>query len=635
MMTPETLDKLEFSRILEVVAEQASTLLGRELVRTLQPSSQWTEVQRRLVLVEQLLSVALESGYPPLAAVRDIRTALSRAGQPEALRSEDLAEIRQTLAATGPLRRWLELLPGSTPSLQAMRDRVADLTPLAAEIDLVIDDRGLVRDSASPRLAEIRESITRRHNEVQQQFEEILRQPRYRKLLQYPNTTFHDNRVVLPLKAEHHGRIPGIIHRSSQSGSTLFIEPAAVVQINNAIIQLRHKEHEEITRILSALARQVHLQAAPIRQTLQCMGELDVVTAQCRYALSRQAICPRLNDRGMLDLRQALHPALVEVFAAASPGSPPRQVIPIDIRVGDDFDVLVITGPNTGGKTVALKTVGLLAAMTQAGIPIPVAAGSTLPVYDQIFIDVGDEQSISQSLSTFSSHLTHIRDTLAKVTRQSLVLLDELGAGTDPEEGAAIGLAIIDQLRGVGCATILTTHLSQIKTAAFTRNRVDNAAVDFDVATLQPSYTLRMGEPGNSHALVIAERLGLPEVVLAAAKANLAEQHRTFAEAIAGTLESRRRAEAAREQALQAQLRAEQAKVELQTQADALAQSREKYEGWMRWLQELQPGDAVYVARFDQTAKLVRLMLHKQSALVSNGKMDLEVALSDLARPQQ
>jgi DNA mismatch repair protein MutS2 len=508
------------------------------------------------------------------------------------------------------------------------------LTALATTIGEAIDSRGQVVDHASDRLATLRRAIAEDSRRIREVFERILKQRRFLKMLQYASTTFHNDRLVLPLKAEYRGRIPGIVHRSSDSGATLFIEPAAAVEINNAIIKLRVREQEEVGRILSGLAKLVHEHEDPILQALDAAGVLDLIAAKTRYAAKRQARCPMISDGRLLDVKGARHPVLLSLFEQqASAGSAARQVVPIDLRLGDDFDLLVITGPNTGGKTVSLKTAGLLALMTQAGIPIPVDPGSTLPVYSQIFVDVGDEQSLEQSLSTFSAHLTNTLHVLKHADEQSLVLMDELGAGTDPDEGSAIGRAIMEELLARRCSALVTTHLSQLKAVAYQLDRVDNACAEFDLESLRPTYRLRMGEPGNSQAIAIAERLGVPAPLVQRARGHLAGQARALSAAIEGTLQTRRRAEAARLAAAEERLQAERSREAYDRKVRDLEAQERARQLWSSWVDGLQPGAWVYVRPFAKCARVVRMKLHRQCAVVSDGNLDLEVPLSALARP--
>jgi DNA mismatch repair protein MutS2 len=328
---------------------------------------------------------------------------------------------------------------------------------------------------------------------------------------------------------------------------------------------------------------------------------------------------------------------LLEVFdrqaEEAGEDAPRKEVVPIDARLGEDFDILMITGPNTGGKTVALKTVGLMALMAQCGIPIPAGEGSRVPVYHQIHCDVGDEQSLQQSLSTFSSHLSNLLDILRHSGPKSLVLIDELGAGTDPDEGAAIGQAIISELLRLGSKAVITTHLSALKAVAFTVPRVDNASVEFDVESLGPTYRLRLGEPGNSNALIIAERLGMPQRLIRFAAKHLDDRNQALNQAIRGTLDSRREAEEARKAAREAALESKRSFESLEAERRKFAEEQAVFVRWTKWVNALRPGDAVYLRTLRDEAKLIRLQLHKQTAVVSTGMIDMEVPLRDITEP--
>ena len=383
------------------------------------------------------------------------------------------------------------------------------------------------------------------------------------------------------------------------------------------------------------MTKRICANAKPILSTLQAIGVLDLITAKCRYANLRDCVCPEISDEGILDLHEARHPVLEELFAAQRENDRKAPtVVPVDVRLGDDFDVLIITGPNTGGKTVTLKTVGLMCMMAQCGIPIPAGHGSCVPIFHDIRMDVGDEQSLQQSLSTFSSHLTTLLDILKNANEKTLVLIDELGSGTDPDEGAAIGQSIITELLALKSRAIVTTHLSALKAIAFTTERVDNAAVEFDPESLKPTYRLRMGEPGSSNALIIAKRLGMPARMVKKAKDYLADNNRALDQAIAGTLRSRRRAEKARKQARDAVHSAEKSREEHRRQIEALRESREAFARWTAWVNGLGPNDEVYIKSLGRPGRVVRMQLQKQSALISAGVMDVEVPLKDIDPPR-
>ncbi|MFQ6048129.1 MAG: MutS2/Smr-associated SH3 domain-containing protein, partial [Phycisphaerae bacterium] len=634
-MDAHSLAKLEFDQVRELLAGYARCSLGRQIALRIGPVRRRDQVRRWLDQLRQMLVVIEQKGIPPFAGVHDIRELVAKAVPPSALRPEDFARIGETLVATGAISDYLAELPDHCDHLKRLAERIGSLEPLAERIWRALDRRGQVRDDATERLATIRRKIADAQAAIGQVFARLLRSPAVVRLLQYPSATFHNDRTVLPLKAEHRGRLPGIIHRSSDSGATLFIEPAEAVELNNTIVRLRQDEHDEISRILWHLAQDVHQNADQIQRSIEALAALDLLTAKALLAREFEMIVPEVNDAGLLRLHQARHPLLMALQRQdLQAGRPPRPVVPIDIRLGDDFDMLVITGPNTGGKTVALKTVGLLAAMVQAGLAIPVGPGSTLPVFDDVLIDVGDEQSLQQSLSTFSAHMSHILRILRRARKTTLVLLDELGAGTDPDEGAAIGQAILDELLRRGCPSLVTTHLGTLKGLAYRRRRVDNAAVEFDPATLQPTYCLRIGEPGNSNAMAIARRLGMPRRLIDLASRNLSGRHRALSRAIAGTLASRRRAEAARAEAEAATRAAAEARARAQQQAQSLQKQQAEFQQWARSVSQLKRGDPVYVRSFQRDGKIVRISLQSQRAEVDLGTMTVELPFVEL-QPHQ
>ena len=633
-MNESAINKLEFDEIRKALASCCGSALGQRLARSMMPSVQSKVVRRWLDQVREMGDVVEPHGLPPMGGVHDVREYVRASAFPAPLEPEALSRIADTLSATAALTRWFDQIGDAATSLRPLRDQVGDLSPIAEAINDIIDGRGKVQDHASPKLASIRNAIADAHRRVRRVFDNILRHSSMTRMLQYGGTTFHNDRMVLPLKAEHRGRIKGIIHRSSDTGATLFVEPAESVELNNAIIRLTDDEAKEVTSILRLLSQRIHANSKSIMLALRGMGVIDLVAAKYRYAKNRSCSFPDIDDNGVLDLHEARHPVLIELFdSEAKAGGLVREVVSIDIRLGDDFDVLIVTGPNTGGKTVAIKTVGLLALMTQCGIPIPVGEGSRMPVYRQIHIDIGDEQSLQQSLSTFSSHLSTQLDIMQRSGPHTLVLIDELGAGTDPDEGAAIGQSIVSELLTLGAKAIVTTHLSTLKAIAFTTSRVDNAAVEFDPVSLRPTFHVKMGEPGNSNALIIAKRLGMPARLVKLAKGYLADRTRALNKAIAGTLQSRRDAEEARKAARTAALESKQQRDQYEKDRAELERSQRAYASWTQWVNGLRPGDGVHLKTLKRSAKVVRMELHRQKALVSTGTIDIEVALSDIEAP--
>lgn len=645
-MDTHSLECLDFDRVRAVLARYAMCGLGRMLIENIRPVTRVALVRRWLSQVGELQRLIESRGFPPFAGVSDIRELLPRCAPPLRVNVEEVAQIGATLAATHRLAAYLRDLPEEFPELRHLAERIGDFRTVADRIAGVIDERGQVRDSASPKLQRIRADIADAAGQITQTVTQLLRDAAVRRFLQYPSHTFHGDRLVLPLRTEYRGRLPGIVHRTSDSGATLYVEPAEVVELNNRISNLRSEEQEEIGRLLWDLAHEVHLNTREIRSTLEAVAVVDLIMAKVRFAKDFEARCPQINDDGTLSVRQARHPVLLELArppaaAGAAAGSDEHRarvaaeaVVPIDYRLGVDFNLLVITGPNTGGKTVTLKTVGLLSLLVQAGVPVPVAAGSEFGVFSNILIDVGDEQSMQQSLSTFSGHITRITDMLRHAGPRALLLIDELGAGTDPDEGAAIGRAILDELLRVRCRAVVTTHLGALKGFALTRPSAENACVQFDAETLRPTYHLTLGEPGSSNAIEIANRLGLPKRLISAAQRNLSRKARVLQQAIEGTRVVKRQAENARREAEDARLAASNARAQADAARTQLERQQADFQQWVRRVVHLQTGDPVRVRHFDRDGRIVRMRLDQHRAEVDVGAFSVEVALGDILPPE-
>jgi len=634
LVDPHTLEKLEFARVREILAGHASSALGKDMALRVSPVTRAELIGQWLDQVRELIGVGAEQGLPPFGGVRDIREAVRSAAPPHLLEPADFAVVSETLDATHEIVRWAGALRPEAAALRSLCEQIGDFRPLAEAIRRVVNSEGEIRDDASAKLLKLRTDIAGARITIGHVVDKLLRDQRVTRWLRYAQATFHDDRLVLPLSAEHRGRVPGIIHRSSDSGATLFVEPAEAVELNNRIISLKADEQAEINRLLWHLTHQVQINCTEILKTMDALAVLDLVTAKVRFARVYELTCPRVSDDGKLLLKRARHPVLIAMQKEAARNSEQREVVPIDVRLGDDFDVLVITGPNTGGKTVALKTVALCCAMAQAGLPIPAGEGSTVPIYEDILVDIGDEQSLQQSLSTFSAHLARLMDMLRRATPRTLVLLDELGAGTDPDEGAAIGRAIVEELLERRCPAMITTHLGVLKSMAYTEARAENASVEFDIETLRPTYRLLIGEPGNSNAINIASRLGLPPKIIEAARKHLSSSHEQLTRAIRGTLQSRRQAERARAEAEEAKTQAEQQRTAAERERLTLLEQQAAFQRWIETVSSLRPGDRVHVKRFDREGKVVRLLLHKQMAVVAVGAVEMEVPLTELALPQ-
>ncbi len=634
-MDAHSLDCLEFSRIRELLAGCALTGLGRCLAEKTTPSTRPDVIARWLDQLRELQRYETNHGLPPMAGITDVRDLVRRCAPPLQVGVEEILRIGDALAGTRAICRYAAGLDENYPQLHRLAQRIGDFGSVADRIRGVIDDRGHVRSDATPRLSRIRAEIESCSQQIRIAMDRLLRVPEVRRCLQYANHTLHDDRWVLPVKTEHRGRIPGIIHRHSDSGATIYVEPSQAVELNNLISRLRLDEAEEISRIVWELAHEVHLNGEAILRTLDALAVLDLAAAKARFAKAFELRCPDLCEQPSLKLRQARHPLLLELaHRRRQAGEPTATVVPIDCRLGEDFDLLVITGPNTGGKTATLKTVGLLVLMLQSGLPVPVDEGSVFGVFDRVLIDIGDEQSLAQSLSTFSAHLRRQLDMLAHAGPRSLVLIDELGAGTDPDEGAAIGTALLDELLRLQSRCIATTHLGSLKRFALTRDRAENGCVDFDVETLRPTYHLRIGEPGMSNAIAIAQHLGMPRRLIASARNNLSGQARHLHHALQGTIEAKRQAESARRNAETAALDASRAANEAADARRLLDRQRADFEQWVRSVVHLRPGDPVRVRNFDRDGSIVRIRLDQQRAEVDIGAFAVEVPLGDLLPPE-
>ena len=507
-MDQQTFDLLEFDSIRQFVSGYAATTLGKQKVADITPGCDAGKIRAELNLVTEMTE-ALQSGQsPPFGGIHDVRLILRRAEIGTMLTAEQLLQIADTLTATGAIYRYRSRLEGRYAKLIELLVSIDDLGGVARTVTTCIDGRAHVVDSASAELGAIRESLAELDERAKNEIAKLLRDPKIREILRYSNATVNGDHYVLPVAANHRQKVPGIVHRSSGTGETLFIEPAALASLSSERSYLKSEEDRETKKILRRLSAEVGRHAKQLAHALEIIAHLDLVTAKARYAADYRMSCPEIDEEGRLWLRQARHPILENIFrhtlpVVSDPSHPAekRQVVPVDLRLGHGFRMLVVTGPNTGGKTVALKTVGLLCAMALSGLHIPADAGSQVPLLEHILADIGDEQNLQQSLSTFSSHITRIAGILRQANPRSLILFDELGAGTDPTEGAALGRAILDHLDASGCLSIVTTHLGDLKTYAFTNDNAENGAVEFDIETLRPTYRLFIGQFGMSNAL--------------------------------------------------------------------------------------------------------------------------------------
>ena len=632
-MDSVTLEKIEFPAVLRILQRYCACMLGKELVARLVPARELGAAVTNLRETSQMVAAIRDVALPPLAGVTDVRDALMRTKPGGGADPEDYAALAAVLEAAGAVRKFLAGLDESLDLLQAMGDRMATFEAEVAAVRAVLESDARVRDDASPALHRLRREIETVTKSIHDVIYGYLRNREVAKLLQDANVTLHGDRYVLPVKSENRGRLPGVVHRASNTGATVFVEPAECVELNKKLSDLIVDERREVQRLLNELAMKIAPRAGEIVDTLRALAEVDALAAKAQYACEFDLTCPDMADRGGLQLFDARHPLLIEQAyqqARAGGGGSIHKVVPIDVRLGKEFDILVITGSNTGGKTVTLKTVALLAAMAQAGIHIPAQRGAKLCLFRDVFIDVGDEQSLQQSLSTFGGHVERLRMILKRADDHSLVLLDELGSGTDPDEGGAIGQAVLAELGRIGCLAIVSTHLSVLKAYALNHDRVDNASVEFNTATLSPTYRLHIGTAGQSHAITVAEKLGLPRRIVDGARGYLGEQHQQFVRAMRITGEVRRSAEEAKTEAHRAKLSAEQQQEVYEGKLADLKELQERFTGWLAALAEMKPGDEVFVPSAQRKGTLARMEFHRQVAVVDCDNLQIEVPLREL-----
>jgi len=629
-MDAHTLDLLEYGRILELLGAYASTSIGRELAQSIEPGTELGPIQAELVLVSEMADALAAGQSPPFGGIHDVRLLARRAAIGTMLSTDQLLQIADTLTATGAFYRYRMRLDGRLTRLIDMLMPVEDLGPIARNITGCIDGRGHLVDGASPDLAAVRQKLAVLEDRVQNEIKRLLRDPELRKALRYPNATVNGDHYVLPVAANHRLKIPGVVHRTSSTGETIFVEPASIVNLSAERVMLKAEEDREIRRILRKLSAEVGKYSRQINSALEVIGRADVVTAKARYSQDFAMSAPELNNDGRLWLRSARHPLLEHLFRnTAAPDGKTRTVVPVEIKLGVGFQMLVITGPNTGGKTVALKTAGLIALMAQSGMHIPATEGSSVPVFDNVFADIGDEQSLHQSLSTFSSHISRIAHILQNATGRSLVLLDELGAGTDPTEGAALGRAILDHLDTTGCRAMVTTHLGDLKTYAFTNERAENGAVEFDIESLRPTYRLHIGQFGMSNAIKIARRLKLPREVLRKAQRYLKRRKGKGPE-LARLQQLREEAEKARSVALAAEHDAHRQREEYEKLTNDLKKKSEADAALRDWRLKLKLNDEVWSPKFGKLAKVARIDQRKGTLFIGVGIGQWEVPLEEV-----
>ncbi|NOU87653.1 endonuclease MutS2 [Paenibacillus sp. LMG 31460] len=566
-MNKKIIKTLDYQKILHKLAHHASTSLGKDAVEKLEPKGDFELVKLRLQATDEAVNVERLKGNAPFGGIRDIRSSLHRVRIGGMLNPTELLDISTTMFGTRRLKRFVLAVHEeyAIPMLKEQVELLTENKQLEDKINSCIDENAVVVDGASPELGRVRSELRTGEGRVRERLEQMLRNSSVQKMLQDVLITIRNDRFVIPVKSEYRSSFGGMIHDQSASGATLYIEPDAIVQLNNKIRELKFKEEVEIEKILRALTELVAEQVDLLVLDVDQLAELDFTFAKAGLARELKATMPRLNDRGFIKIKRGRHP----LIAADS-------VVPLDLELGNDFSQIIVTGPNTGGKTVSLKTVGLLSLMAMSGLFVPAEEGSQLCVFDAIYADIGDEQSIEQNLSTFSSHMTNIISILRDMTPKSLVLLDELGAGTDPAEGSALAISILDYIHQIGCRIIATTHYSELKAYAYQKQGTINASMEFDIQTLSPTYRLLVGVPGRSNAFAIAERLGLSKRIIEHARTQVGEEDKRVESMIASLEENRLIAEAERESAERMRREAEEMRLTLEAQQAKFDEQRDK-----------------------------------------------------------
>lgn len=565
-MNAKVLKTLEYQKIIDRLTEFAGSSLGKEKCRNLLPSIDPEEIRTMQGETSLALSLIYQKGSVSFSGITDVRGSLKRLEVGSILSPQELLHICKLLEACNRVKAYSrkENQEEDPTALDAMFEALAPLTPLANEIRRCLPSEEEISDDASPALKSIRRAMRQMNDKVHAQLTSMVNGSS-RTYLQDAVVTMRNGRYCLPVKAEYRGQVPGMIHDQSSTGSTLFVEPMAVIKLNNELRELELKEEQEIEVILANLSSQTAEYLESIENDLVLLTKLDFIFARAQLSKSYNGSEPIFNERGVIHIKKGRHPLL-----------DPKKVVPIDIRLGKEFDLLIITGPNTGGKTVSLKTVGLFTLMGQSGLHIPAFDQSELALFEEVFADIGDEQSIEQSLSTFSAHMTNIVSILKEANNRSLVLFDELGAGTDPTEGAALAISILSSLHRQGIHACATTHYSELKVFALSTPGVENGCCEFNVETLRPTYRLLIGIPGKSNAFAISSKLGLPDDIIEEAKTQLSQQDEDFESLISDLESSRVTIEKEREEIEGYKREMKELKKRLEQKQESLNTSREK-----------------------------------------------------------
>ena len=591
-MNERSLRVLEFTKIRSQLAQYCVSDMGQALCDGLTPSSQIEDVRHMQQETEEAHSLLSYLGGTPMIPFTDVRTALHLAQIGSSLSPRALMDVGACLRASRAAREAIVTDKTDTPLMSANASRLATFKTIEQAISDAIISEDEIADRASNELFQIRRKMRACNERVRERLNGMIHNPNFQKYLQDAIITMRADRYVLPVRQEYRSMVPGIVHDQSSTGATVFIEPMSVVEIGNELKQLISAEKAEIERILRMLSAQIAPEADAIADNLAILAQLDFAFAKASLARQMNGCMPKINDEGRVNIVRGRHPLI-----------DPQKVVPLDIRLGTDFTTLIITGPNTGGKTVTLKTTGLFTLMAQSGLQVPADYGTELAVFDDVFADIGDEQSIEQSLSTFSGHMTNIVSILQEVTPDSLVLFDELGAGTDPTEGAALAQAVLSTLLDMHTRTVATTHYSELKEYALTTQNVENASVEFDVSTLRPTYRLSIGIPGKSNAFEISRKLGLPEFIIGKAKELLSKEQVRFEDVIANAEYHRQIAEKERKLA-------EEARNEMISIRDQAEAERKKLE--------------------DQRDRAIRKAKDEAKRIVDNARRESEAMIAEL-----
>ena len=516
------LEKLEYPKILDILSKQALTYIGKEKCLTLKPSKDKNEVENMLKETEEALNILYRCNTPPISEIADNTKNIKTIESYGTLSIKSILELTNILKMSDELKKYFynDFLESTEFTyLSDIFSKLYSNNSILEKISYSIIDENTLDDRASKNLASIRKKQRNIEQDIKTKLNTFLHSPTYSKYIQENVITIRNDRYVIPVKDEYRGQIKGFVHDISSSGSTVFIEPLSIFELNNELANLKNEENLEIERILQELSKLFYPYANEIKEDIECIGKLDFAFAKAKYSRNINGTTPIINTQKQIILKDARHPLL-----------DPQKAVPISLELGTSFSTLVITGPNTGGKTVTLKTVGLLTAMACSGLNIPASAKSSIYVFDNIFADIGDDQSISESLSTFSAHMTNIVDIVKNSTENSLILVDELGSGTDPVEGASLAISVLDFFKSNSSLTVATTHYQELKKYALTTDGFENASVEFDVNTLSPTYHLLIGVPGKSNAFEISRKLGLPASIIDEAKNNLTKNDIDFEE---------------------------------------------------------------------------------------------------------